>query len=131
MLLPAPPLYPRKRKPRTPPPAKVAPVVTGPVLVSATFEGNVLTLAFDRAIDAAGLVPEQLVILDGPSLVEWVGTIAFEQPTPQSIAVTMIENAEFTGEGVTLNASGGAGIVSTDDATPWAGVTGLELPFAE
>jgi hypothetical protein len=128
MLLPAPPLYPRNRKPRVKA-AKPAPVVTGPVLVSATFEGNALTLAFDRAIDAAGLVPEQLVILDGPSLVEWVGTIAFEQPTPDSLTVTMIENAEFAGEGVTLNAGGGAGIVAAVGSAAWDGVVGLELPF--
>jgi hypothetical protein len=98
-------------------------------LVSATFDGGTLVLTFDRAIDVAGLVPGQLVVFDGPGAVEWGGTALFEQPTPESLEVTMSEEGEFAGAGVTLTATAGAGIVAADDDSPWAGVTGVELPF--
>jgi hypothetical protein len=128
MLLPAPPLFPKKRKPKAKA-SRQAPVAAGPVLVSAAFGGSVLTMTFDRAIDVAGLTPGQVVIDDGPNGVEWAGTAEFEQLTPQSVSVTMIENTEFAGAGVTLTATGGAGIMAQDGESAWAGVTGVELPF--
>jgi hypothetical protein len=103
-------------------------VVTGPVLVAATFDGNTLVLTFDRAV-VAGLVPGQLVVFDGPGAVEWGGTAVFEQPTPETLSVTMSEEGEFVGAGVTLTATGGAGIVADGDDAPWAGVTGVGLPW--
>ena len=66
MLIPAPPLYPRKRKPRpkaqpTPPAPPVA-----LVLVSAVYEGGAaVTLTFDRPIDIAGLDGSSVIVDDG------------------------------------------------------------------
>jgi hypothetical protein len=128
MLLPAPPLYPRKRKPR-PTRRPPAPVVTGPVLVSAAFDGGTLTLGFDRAIDLAGFDPTQVIVDDGNVPVEWAGTIDFSQPGANSVAIVMIENGEFAGTGVSLSVTGGAGIVAADGGVAWAGVAGLELPW--
>src|SRR5688572_6915072 len=131
MLLPAPPLYPRKRKPR-PTRRPPTPVAAGPVLVSATFGGiaePTLTLVFDRAIDVSGLALGELFVYDGPGGVEWGGSGVFEQPGPESLSMTMSEQAEFTGAGVTFTAAGGAGIVASDGGAAWAGVSDLELPF--
>ena len=88
-----------------------------------------LTLTFDRAVDVSGIAPGLLVIDDGPNGIAWGGTGVVEQPTALSVAVEMIEDAEFTGSGVSLTATGGAGIVSDGDDAPWAGVSGLALPW--
>jgi hypothetical protein len=61
--------------------------------------------------------------------VEWGGTAVFEQPTAETLVVTMSEEGEFVGAGVTLTAAGGAGIVADDDDAPWGGVSELALPF--
>ena len=132
MLMPAPPLFPRKRKSRKLRPSNATPVPAGPVLVSATWGGEagvVLTMTFDRAIDVDAFAPGDVFVYDGPGGVEWGGTGVFEQPTPQSIAVTTIENGEFSGAGVSLTVTGGAGIVAEDDDAPWAGVADVGLPF--
>ena len=132
MLLKVVPLIYRKRRRPGPTRRSSAPVATGPVLLSATFgDGGepVLALTFDRAVDVSGLAPGDLFVYQGPGGIEWGGTAVFEQPTQASVSVTMIENAEFVGSGVTLTASGGAGIVAADDDVAWAGVSGLELPF--
>src|SRR5688500_8380559 len=132
MLLPAPPLYPRKRKPRprakrTPPP----PPVTGPVLVSASWDvgATLLTLTFDRAVNATGLQPDSIVVVDGGAVTEYRCNGDVGQPTPESAEILMAEFGEFTGSGIAMNATGGTDIVAVDGGAEWAGVTNLELPF--
>ena len=99
------------------------------MLVAATFDGTALTLTFDQAIDVSAFAPGSVFVYDGPGSVEWGGTAVFEQPGPDSLAVTMSEDGEFVGADVSLTVTGGAVIVADDDDEPWAGVTGLALPF--
>src|SRR5688500_6188168 len=100
MLLPAPPLYPRKRKPR--PRAKrqaPAPPSTAPVLVAASFDAGamVVTLAFDRDVDGSNVVAEAVTVFDGSAVTEYRSSTDVSQPDPQTVEILMLEAGEFTG----------------------------------
>ena len=101
-------------------------------LVAATFNAGdlVLTLTFDRAIDLSGIVVDQFLVFDGNLSVEWGGTGGdLSQPTPESMAMVMIENAPYEGEGLTLTVSPTNGIVAAGDGGAFAGVSNVPLPF--
>ena len=131
MLLPAPPLYPRKRKPRprakrtAPPP----PPVTGPVLVSAAWDVGelVVTLAVDRDVDASNVVAEAVTVFDGSAVTEYRSSTDVLQPDPQTVQILMLEFGEFTGSGQHMTAVAGNGIVAQGSGEPWAGVSNLGL----
>jgi hypothetical protein len=100
-------------------------------LVAASFDAgtSALSLTFDRAVDFEGIVPAQFVVFDGGQDVEWGGTATVWQTTVENVSIAMIENGEFTGEGVTLSVGAANGLVAVDDGGTWAGVSGLVLPF--
>ena len=131
MLLPAPPLYPRKRRPR---PRKTTRVPTPPPvaleLVSGVWEvGGLLTLTFDRAVDVAGIVPTAFIVHDGPTGFSYQGISVYDHSTPQTVTVEMGGIAEYEGATVLLDAASANGIVAADDGGTWGGATDLELPF--
>jgi hypothetical protein len=132
MLLPAPPLYPRKRKPRANrrPPAPAPAALT---LVSATYDAGLeVVLTFDRAVDVAGFDGTQ-VIVDDPVIVgnRFDGTGGATLLDPVTVRVELVGIGDPTGTVPALTATAATGIVAA--APPlggaWAGVTGLELPF--
>ena len=100
-------------------------------MVAATYDRGEpsVTLTFDRAVDLAGFDPSSLNVFDGPEAFELGGTGAITILAPDSAKIILIHNFDFTGPGVTMTATGGAGIVAQDGGAAWAGVTGLELPF--
>ena len=105
---------------------------TGPVLLAASYNAGdvVLTLTFDRAIDISGILVDQIVVFDGNLSIEMGGTAGdLSQPTPESMAMVMIENAPYEGEGVRLSVSATNGIVAVEGGGAWLGVTELVLPF--
>src|SRR4051812_35271794 len=106
MLLPAPPLYPRKKRSRVPSAgaAPTPPPVVGPVLLSATFDPDnaYLTLGFDRAIEVSGFVPDETVVDDGNFPIEWGGTADLTLLDPNTLRIGLIQNAEYEGTGVKL-----------------------------
>src|SRR4051812_25558955 len=95
----------RKRRGAT----QAAPPPLALTLVAAGYDDvtGTLTLAFDRAIDIAGIVPGDVVVDDGTAGIEWGGTADATLAGPETAAVVMIENGEFTGTGVTLTVTGG------------------------
>ena len=117
-----------RRKRRSP----GAAVAAGPVLVAASYDAGdqVLTLAFDRAVDVGNIVVEEFIVLDGNLGVEWAGTgDELTQPTPASVAMFMTDGGAYPGTGVTLNVGAGNGIVAADGGAAWAGAAGVVLPF--
>ena len=108
-------------------PTSVAPLV----LVSASFDAGdfTLTLAFDRAIDVAGIDPSQLTVLDEPATGNALaGSAVASQPTPASVVLDMVVTGAAEGPTV-LNATAETGIVAANDGAAWAGVAGLALPY--
>jgi hypothetical protein len=134
MLLKTVPLIYRKRRPATSRRKPPTPV-PGPVLVAASYDVLTpsLTLTFDRPVDLAGeggvLNAETITVHDGINGIEQLNTPDAAGAGTTTLVVTLFPNAAWAGEGVTLSAGAGTGIVAADDSTPWAGVTSLELPF--
>jgi hypothetical protein len=102
------------------------------VLVSANYDENVpvLTLIFDRAIDASAFVASQVIVNDGSlnnGVYGGVGPAMVEGPSRISVAL------EFLGAAppapVTLTATALTGLTAVDDGGTWAGVSELGLPF--
>ena len=132
MLLPAPPLYPRKRRPR---PRKTTRVPTPPPvaleLVAGVWEvGGLVTLTFDRAVDVAGIVPGAFIVHDGPTGFSYQGNSVYDHSTPQTVTVEMGGIAEYEGATVLLDVGAENGIVAVDDGGPWAGVNDVVLPVS-
>jgi hypothetical protein len=100
------------------------------VLLAGSFDAGTLTLSltFDREIDVSGIVAGQIVVLDGNQAIEWGGTAEVWQESPASLNMILIENGEYPGSGVWLEAPTGAGIKSADGVA-WAGAVDVELPF--
>ena len=124
----------RSRKRRGKPKRNAAPApppVVGPVLVAAQWDvgATLLTLTFDRAVNATGLQPDSVVVFDGSAVTEYRNNGDVGQPTPESAEILMAEFGEFTGSGQHMTAIAGNGIVSQSDGAAWAGVTNLFLPF--
>ncbi|MDB5321549.1 MAG: hypothetical protein JWN40_3180 [Phycisphaerales bacterium] len=134
MLLRQIPLIYRRRagvaKPRKAPPAPPPVALT---LVSAAYDqdAGTVTLAFDRAIDAAGFQGAQIALADGVfsggTYEGAVGAPTIVNPTTISIALEEIGPAPLPS--VTLSATALTGIVAVDDGGTWAGATNLVLPF--
>src|SRR4051812_10624887 len=130
MLLPAPPLYPRKRKPR-PRTRQFGPPPVGMLtLVSASYvPGENVELTFSRAIDVAGIDPSAFAVTDGLIVgFNYVG-IGATQAGPSSVRVDLSGTVETTDPVTTLSASGANGIVADGDGASWAGANELGLPF--
>jgi hypothetical protein len=121
---------PAKRKGRGRP-AEATPPQTL-VLVSANYDETVpvLTLIFDRAIDASGFVAGQVIVNDGSFLngvYGGVGPATVEGPTRISVALEFLAAAPLAP--VTLTATALTGVTAVDDGGTWAGVSELGLPF--
>src|SRR5688572_12809514 len=129
VLVPLIPFLRRRRNRR--PAAAPTPPVTGPVLVSAQWDVGtmVLTLTFDRPVNATGLQPDTVVVVDGSAVTEYRCNGDVGQPTPESAEILVAEFGEFTGSGVAMTATEPTGIVAIDGGTQWGGVTNLALPF--
>ena len=132
MILPAPPLTPRKRsRPRRqfgPPPA------TALTLVAASFQyvgpGGALTLVFDRAIDITSFVPGAITVQDpSGSGFGFVGTGVVDTPDAQTVVVEMGSTGTAEGTLDVMTATSSTGIIAVDDGATWPGVTDLGLPF--
>jgi hypothetical protein len=100
-------------------------------LVSAWFDDTgFVILGFDRAIDIAGLVGSAIVV-NAPIVTDFAyaatGPTALEDPA--TVRISVVEIGPASGDIDVLNAGAGNGIVAVDDATAWAGVSDLELPF--
>ena len=136
MLIKTVPLIYRKRRatPRRRPPQ--APAVTGPVLVSATYDVLIpsLTLTFDRAVNLTGegggfLNPETITVHDGVNGIEQLNTPDATGAGTATLVVSLYPNDAWVGTGVTMTCGAGTGIVD-GDGVAWAGVSDVVLPFA-
>src|SRR5436190_11096725 len=88
-------------------------------LVSAIYEGDdspeLLTLAFDRAVDTSGLVGTAIVVRDGAlnaRLYKATGPIT--RPDAMTVRIQLVDNGPIVGEDVQLTASSSNGIVAVD-----------------
>ena len=114
-----------RRKPVQAPPATL-------VLVSAYYDESeaILTLAFDRAVDASGLAAAQITVYDGSfNSHTYAGSGAATIVSPTTIQITLTITGPASVAPVTLTASAITGITAVDDGGTWAGVTELGLPF--
>jgi hypothetical protein len=106
--------------------------VQGPVLVDGGFSADpdkpALTVDFDREVSVAGFVPASLIVNDPGS-----GTLYRATSAGVFGGITVVFSVEAIGSSsgsqTWMSASAGNGIVSSDDGTPWAGVSELGLPF--
>ena len=131
MLLPAPPLFPRKRKPPAKPKRTAPPAPGAPVLIAATYLASTwVRLTFDRPVTfTSPIESDELFVNDEPGTETlWVGSVITALGAAQ-IEVSLLEYDPGSGTETTLSASATTGIVSAFDGTAWAGVTNVELPF--
>ena len=126
------PFQPRKSPVRRPRPQPAPAPPAAPVLVAATCdEAPTLTLVFDRPVDVSG-IDVALIRVDYASL--GFSYVGFGEPTvldPVTVRLAMTGVEEYMGPGIVLTAAAGNGIVAADAGLPWAGVSGMELPFGE
>lgn len=116
---------PLKRRDAEAPPAALT-------LVSASYDTDEfsVTLAFDRAVDAAGLDASAISVDDGVYAAgSFVGSGPATIVNPTTIKVFLEEIGGPTVPDVELTATAGTGIVAVDDGGTWAGVTNVVLPF--
>jgi hypothetical protein len=131
MLLPVFPIYrkrrgrgrPREAQPAPPPPA----ALTLTAAAFATLPARV-TLTFDRPVDIAGFVGNQITVRVGVTEILYQGNAA-TLVGPAAVRVTLAAIGPATGGGVKMTASAGTGIVAEDDGGTWDGVTDWGLPF--
>lgn len=102
------------------------------VLVSANYDETVpvLSLLFDRAIDASAFVASQVIVNDGSSnmgLYTGVGPAMVDGPTRINVALVRLGSLPLAP--TTLDATALTGIVAVDDRGTWAGITGVGLPY--
>ena len=110
----------------TPPPPQTL------VLMSAYYDENeaILTLAFDRAVDASGLAAAQITVTDGSfNSHTYAGSGPAAIVSPTTIQITLAITGAAAAGPVTMDASAASGIVAVDDGGTWAGVSELGLPF--
>lgn len=89
-----------------------------------------LELTFDRAVNVAGYIAQQLEINDDvDTFRQWKDAIIGSQPTPESVHFTMFISGISMGGVRELTTLGDTGIVAVDNGAGWAGVTDLPLPF--
>jgi hypothetical protein len=99
-------------------------------LVSATYDGSLLTLTlvFDRAVDLAGFAPGQVSVIDGPNAQLFQASSAtLIGPATALLDLNQVDSA--SGDDVLLDATPANGIVAVGDGAAWGGATNLELPF--
>ena len=100
-----------KRSPTPPPP-------TAPVMVAASFVRDesgttgTLSLSFDIAVDASGLAPAEVVVVDGPAAFVFAGAGAAVVVASDTIEIPMSYVGEASAPDVTLDASASNGIVA-------------------
>jgi hypothetical protein len=103
-----------------------------PVLVSGLYDfaAGSLTLAFDRAINIAGLAGGQITVND-PVIAgaRFEATAGATLLGPTTIRLLLADVAGASGNDVTLSATPTNSVVAVDNGAAWAGVTDLELPF--
>jgi Ni,Fe-hydrogenase I small subunit len=101
-------------------------------LVSAAYDNDsvTLTLTFDRAIDIAGIVVGEDVIVDDGAI---TGSVYEADGAtlvgPESVRFTLTGIGDSTSSITTLTATSATGIVAVDNGGTWGGVTALELPW--
>jgi hypothetical protein len=127
------PLTSRYRRPRWRPqgPQVKAPAVAL-TLVEASFDegGPSLRLAFDRAIDVAGLAGGAIVVEAGNvtgTAYEALGTATMDGPN--AVVIGLLETGPSASSDTLLNAGPGNGIVAVDDGGAWSGASELVLPW--
>jgi hypothetical protein len=101
------------------------------VLIAAEYlAGTWVRLTFDRPVTfTSPIVSDELFVNDEPGTETlWVGNLITALGAAQ-IEVSLLEYDPGSGTVTTLSASATTGIVSAHDATAWAGVTNVELPF--
>jgi hypothetical protein len=101
------------------------------VLVAAWFDDTgFVTLAFDQAIDIAGLVGSAIVV-NAPIVTEWeyVATGPAVLEDPSTVRISVVELAPASGDVVLLTAEADNGIVAAIGGAPWAGVSEVGLPY--
>ena len=128
VIIPDRPFIGRRRRRRVPP---ALPVPAAPVLVAASYQpGDSVTLEFDRAIDVSAFLGEQVHVNDPVTLGSlWAALGAATLLDAVTLRVGLEEIDAATGSVVTLTAPATTGIRSVVGALPWAGVSGVELPF--
>ena len=117
---------------RAPRPKRVPTPRATLTLVSANYDDTVplLSLVFDRAIDASAFVAAQVIVSDGSinmSLYGGVGPAIVEAPERISVALERLGATPLAP--TTLTASAITGITAVDDGGSWAGVSDVGLPF--
>ena len=130
MLLPAPPLFPRKRKPR--PKARRSAPPAALVLVSAVYDSGIpkVRLTFDRAINLGGYDGTAVVVDDeADTFNAYQGTGGAFPIGANAVDIFLVDPTVPTGPGTTLTATAANGIVAVDDGGTWAGCVSLTLPF--
>jgi hypothetical protein len=111
--------------------AAATPLTGAPILTAAEYLTSTwVRLTFDRPVSSTTPIPgDELFVNDGPETGSiWVGA-SITALSPMQIEVSLTEYDASAGTTTTLSASGSTEIVSAYDATPWAGVTNVELPF--
>lgn len=126
------PSFRKRRGKRRRRPAPAAPAPAALTLIAAAYvESTYVELTFDRPIDIAALVADQIRVDDGPvSGTLWEGVGAGSTLiSPAVVRITLGEFDPSSGTTTVLNATAASGIVAVDDGGTWAGVSDLALPF--
>ena len=101
-----------------------------PVLVSAVYVvGTSLTLTFARAIDVAGVNPPAFEVDDGVHTALQYYGLSAEAASATSVRIGLDGDGSIYADDVELNVTADNGIRAVDGRVPWAGVSGLVLPF--
>jgi hypothetical protein len=109
--------------------APSAPVVAGPVLVSAGYdEAADVILTFDRPVTIEGFAASSITLVDGPNGVVYNGGGGAVQEDDVTIRVDLTSTGTAEGSEVRLTALSNTGFVAVGGAM-WDGVTDLELPY--
>jgi hypothetical protein len=121
----------RKKKAPAPPQGATRPPAVALTLASAAFDADaaVLNLAFDRAIDVAGIIASRFVIHDGPGFHAWTGNGEVTLTGPNAVQLRLVQTGDDSGPETLLDVGAGNGIVAVDDGGTWAGAAGLVLPW--
>ena len=109
--------------------AKIRPSTLLRLVAADYLSANWVRLTFDRAVDAAALVANQITFVDQPAGGIYQGTGAATMVGPQTVQVALTPIGMTGGSERLLTATAGTGIVAEGGGAAWAGVTDLPLPF--
>jgi hypothetical protein len=101
-------------------------------LVSAAYDNDsvTLTLTFDRAIDIAGIVVgEDVIVDDGAITANLYASDGATLVSANSVRFTLTGIGDSTSSITTLTATSATGIVAVDDGGTWGGADDVELPW--